>query len=68
MWDTDHEQPPAIAVEVENVRGMGARDAVYIIENRGAKVQIKGCGRVCQQSKAAGSVIKKGEVITLYLS
>lgn len=51
-----------------DVRGMGARDAVYIIENRGAKVQLKGCGRVCQQSKAAGSVIKKGEVITLYLS
>ena len=54
--------------QMPDVRGMGARDAVYIIENRGAKVHIKGCGRVSQQSKPAGSAIKKGEVVTLYLS
>jgi len=54
--------------QMPDVRGMGARDAVYAIENRGAKVRIKGCGKVIQQSKAAGSTIKKGEEITLYLS
>ena len=51
-----------------DVRGMGARDAVYIIENRGAKVNIEGCGKVKRQSKAAGSTIRKGETITLTLS
>lgn len=51
-----------------DVRGMGARDAVYIIENRGAKVIIEGSGKVKSQSKPAGSTIKKGEKITLYLS
>ena len=51
-----------------DVRGMGARDAVYIIENRGAKVNIEGSGKVKRQSKAAGSTIRKGETITLTLS
>ena len=51
-----------------DVRGMGARDAVYIIENRGAKVIIEGTGKVRRQSKPAGSVIKSGEIITLYLT
>ena len=53
--------------QMPDVRGMGARDAVYIIENRGARVIINGCGRVTKQSKAAGSTIKKGEIVTLTL-
>lgn len=53
--------------QMPDVRGMGARDAVYIIENRGAKVVLNGCGRVKKQSKAAGSTIKKGEIVTLTL-
>ena len=50
-----------------NLIGMGARDAVYQTESRGAKVIIKGKGKVLHQSKSAGTPIKKGEKITLEL-
>lgn len=35
---------------VPNVIGMGARDAVYFLENLGLKVEIEGCGKVVEQS------------------
>lgn len=50
-----------------NLIGMGARDAVYQTESRGAKVIIKGKGKVRHQSKSAGTPIKKGEKITIEL-
>ncbi len=50
-----------------DVVGMGARDAVYIIESRGAKVVLKGRGKVLSQSKTAGQKLSKGEKITLQL-
>jgi cell division protein FtsI (penicillin-binding protein 3) len=43
-----------------NVIGMGARDAVYILESKGLKVTIKGKGKVVSQSYQAGRVIMKG--------
>jgi cell division protein FtsI (penicillin-binding protein 3) len=54
--------------QMPDVIGMGARDAVYLIESRGARVTIKGCGKVKEQSKPAGTDIIKGERITLELS
>jgi cell division protein FtsI (penicillin-binding protein 3) len=50
-----------------NLIGMGARDAVYQAESRGAKVILKGKGKVRHQSKSAGSTITKGEKIILEL-
>ena len=47
---------------VPNVMGMGARDAVYLLESRGVKVRIEGRGKVVSQSLPAGHEIKKGEV------
>ena len=44
-----------------NVIGMGARDAVYILESRGLKVTVYGRGKVYEQNIAAGSKIKKGQ-------
>ena len=35
---------------VPNVVGMGLRDALYILENRGLKVEVTGYGKVLQQS------------------
>lgn len=35
---------------VPDVKGMGARDAVYILENMGLKVEIEGFGKVYKQS------------------
>ena len=48
-----------------DVTGMGARDAVFLIESRGARVVLKGRGKVKHQSKPAGTQMRKGEKITL---
>ena len=50
---------------VPNVMGMGARDAVDLLESRGVKVRIEGRGKVVSQSLPAGHEIKKGEVCSL---
>lgn len=50
-----------------NVMGMGARDAVYLIESRGATCRVKGRGKVVAQSLPLGHYIKKGDVCALTL-
>lgn len=50
---------------VPDVTGMGARDAVFVLESRGVKVHIQGRGQVRQQSLPPGHKIKKGEVCSL---
>ena len=52
---------------VPDVKGMGARDAVYALESRGVKVRLDGRGRVVSQSLAPGHVIRKGEKCLLKL-
>jgi cell division protein FtsI (penicillin-binding protein 3) len=52
---------------VPQVMGMGAEDAVAVLENRGLRVAISGLGKVVRQSIAAGQPIKKGETIVIYL-
>ena len=59
--DTDHRYMP-------NVIGMGARDAVYLIEKRGVKCRLTGRGKVTEQSLEAGHFIKKGQVCVLTLN
>jgi len=46
---------------IPDVSGMGARDAVYLLESRGVRVSIAGRGTVKRQSLPPGHVIKKGE-------
>ena len=48
-----------------DVLGMGARDAVFILESRGLKVTLTGRGKVKGQSISAGERIKKGDRVTL---
>ena len=52
---------------IPDVIGMGARDAVYMIESRGVKVKLTGCGKVVKQSLEPGHSIKKGETCQLTL-
>lgn len=52
---------------VPNVHGMGARDAVYLLENRGLKVKLVGRGKVKSQSCAAGKTAVKGTECVLIL-
>jgi cell division protein FtsI (penicillin-binding protein 3) len=53
--------------EIPDVSDMGARDAVYLIESRGVKVRIHGCGEVVSQSLPPGHKIRKGESCDLIL-
>ena len=53
---------------VPNVIGMGAKDAVYLLESLGLKVQISGMGKVKSQSILAGNTLQKGKTIQLRLN
>ncbi len=50
---------------VPDVRGMGARDAVYLLESKGLKVRLKGRGRVKEQSLAPGKAVRHGSECVL---
>ncbi|EMR03539.1 penicillin-binding protein [Cesiribacter andamanensis] len=52
---------------VPDVRGMTLRDALYLLENKGLKVQYTGRGRVQQQSQLPGDRAIKGSYINLKL-
>ncbi|WP_321287312.1 penicillin-binding protein [uncultured Sunxiuqinia sp.] len=52
---------------VPDVRGMGGSDALYLLENAGLKVKMKGIGRVKKQSLKAGNKIRKGQTIYIDL-
>jgi cell division protein FtsI (penicillin-binding protein 3) len=61
------------AVEIENakvpeVTGMGMRDAVYLLENAGLKVNVLGRGKVRNQSIKPGETVVKGAEITIELT
>ena len=52
---------------VPDVRGMGAIDAVYLLENCGLNVELKGAGRVVKQSIQSGKNVVRGSKIELIL-
>ncbi|WP_314314466.1 PASTA domain-containing protein, partial [Hoylesella marshii] len=47
--------------------GMGARDAVFMMESRGLRVKLNGRGHVVEQSMPAGQLIRKGSICELRL-
>lgn len=51
-----------------NVRGMGLKDALYLLENMGVKVQVLGKGRIAAQSIAPGTVLDRPIQVILELS
>ena len=50
-----------------DVTGMGAKDAVYLLESRGLRVRLQGRGKVKRQSYSAGKTIVKGSECVLVL-
>lgn len=52
---------------VPDVKGMGLKDALYLLEQEGLFVHIKGKGRVRAQSVAPGTIAKRGQEIILEL-
>lgn len=53
--------PIYVRSQMPNVVGMGARDAVFMLESRGIKTTVYGRGKVYEQSVAPGTRIKKGQ-------
>lgn len=54
--------------KVPDVTGLGLKDAIYVLENLGLKVNVSGKGKVTNQSIAANSNLKKGETIKIELN
>ncbi len=73
QWGRSQATPSAVVLQdlsipsgtVPNVVGMGAKDAVYLLESKGLKVRLKGTGRVRSQSIAGGSRLNKGQTVLL---
>ncbi len=61
-------EPASISLDViPDVRGMNARDAVFLLENMGLKVLIKGHGQVAWQSVKPGTPPTKNREVELKL-
>jgi cell division protein FtsI (penicillin-binding protein 3) len=75
IWGTSERHGNSVALSanklskkvVPDVTGMGARDAVYLLESRGVKAIIKGRGKVKSQSIYSGTSIKQGMTCELYM-
>ena len=52
---------------IPNVKGMGLKDALFILENKGLKVKISGYGTVRQQWPKPGTVFRKGDKVKIEL-
>ncbi len=66
--DYESEALTVTANAVPNLIGMGAKDAIYAVEQTGMIAQIKGVGRVRTQSIQPGTIAKKGHTIVLELN
>jgi cell division protein FtsI (penicillin-binding protein 3) len=70
QWTHDRlvlKEQPVPDKAVPNVIGMGAKDAVYALENTGLQVNLLGRGEVYSQSLIAGTSIARGQLITIQL-
>ncbi|MDR1414495.1 MAG: transpeptidase family protein [Odoribacteraceae bacterium] len=61
-------QPRVIDLSVvPNARGMGLRDALYVLENSGLKVGVSGSGMVMKQTIEPGRKVARGSYIHIEL-
>jgi cell division protein FtsI (penicillin-binding protein 3) len=51
-----------------DVKGMGLKDVLYLLENRNMKVLAKGKGKVVAQSINAGVAVNKGQTVVVELN
>jgi cell division protein FtsI (penicillin-binding protein 3) len=64
----DFEPRMVVAYTMPNVLGMGATDAIYLIEKSGMKSKMKGVGKVRKQFPLPGAACRKGQLVYLDLS
>jgi cell division protein FtsI (penicillin-binding protein 3) len=50
-----------------DVKGMGLKDAIFLLENLSLHIQVQGTGKIQAQSLVAGTTIKKGQTVNLSL-
>jgi cell division protein FtsI (penicillin-binding protein 3) len=62
---SDKAMPTAV---MPSLQGMGLKDAVYLCENIGLKVRVKGVGKVTAQSINSGNKINKGQIVNIELN
>jgi len=75
IWGTSERHGNSVALSanklskkvVPDVTGMGARDAVYLLESCGLRVKLHGRGKVKRQSYPAGKAAMKGAECLLIL-
>jgi cell division protein FtsI (penicillin-binding protein 3) len=53
---------------VPDVKDMGAKDALFILENMGLRVELNGRGTVRHQQPVPGTLLKKGAFVKLEMS
>jgi cell division protein FtsI (penicillin-binding protein 3) len=53
--------------KMPDVKGMGLKDALYLLENEGLIVKCEGTGKVVAQSLIAGQRIEKGKTVVIKL-
>ena len=77
IWGSTNQEKNTLKIQKEKVHnkpyipkviGMGARDAVYMLEARGVRVKLNGRGKVVEQRLPAGHKIAKGDVCILRLN
>jgi cell division protein FtsI (penicillin-binding protein 3) len=69
---TDGSQPvlnrqPVSRQTIPDVKGMGLKDALYLLESMDLRVAVKGSGKVRTQSIEPGSPLQKKETILIQL-
>ena len=75
LWGHSKAAPSAVILQnqkssagiVPSVVGMGAKDAVYLLERKGLRVRLNGVGKVRSQSIPGGSRLVRGQTISLTL-
>lgn len=80
VWGHSTDEPAAVLLKagsdelqetdksrVPNVIGMGAKDAVFLLEEKGLRVRLVGVGKVRRQSLPQGSHFTKGQTVLLTL-
>lgn len=74
-WTGTESRPSSVVLKprqisdatVPDVKGMGARDAVFLLESRGLKVSARGKGSVVSQSLKPGTPLVRGTAIIINL-
>lgn len=75
VWGNAQANPNAVILNkrdmlrdfIPSVIGMGAKDAVYLLESKGLRVRLSGIGKVHSQSLPQGTLVRKGQTIGLEL-